>query len=228
MDGYDPERKIGLVMDEWGTWHPPVEGRNPGSAVAAEHLRDALVAASTLDVFNSRPTRLIMGNIAQTINVLQALCWCRSDRWSTRPPTTSIDLYQPHKGATAVRCIAQAESVSDGGAAKDHCRRMYLDKSAFALKAVQGSASVKDGALCVTACNTHPSQPVELEIDLVGARLDSAEVVRLAADDIHAHNTFERPEQVKLSAPEIVSAKGNTLRVAMPAASIVRVMGKLA
>ncbi len=227
MDAYDPERKINLIVDEWGTWHP-VETGKPNSGLYQQNtIRDACVAALTFDVFNNHADKIFMANMAQLINVLQSLLLVQEDRCVKTPTYHAFDLYRPHRGATAVRCIAQSETVSDGGAAKEHCRRMSLDKGAFGLKAVQGSASVKDGRLCVTACNTHPSQAVEVQIDLLGARLDVVDVVRLAADDIHAHNTFEHPDRVRLSAPETATARGGSLRIAMPAGSIIRVSGAL-
>ena len=227
MDQFDPERKISLIIDEWGTWHP-VEAGKPNSGLYQQNtIRDACVAALSFDVFNNHADKIFMANMAQLINVLQSLLLVQEDRCIKTPTYHVWDLYQPHKGATAVRCVAETEMISDGGEAKEFCRRMYLDKSGFGLRAVQGSASVKDSRLCVTACNTHPTQPVELEIRLVGAALPQAEVVRLAADDIHAHNTFDQPERVTLSAPELVEGRDRTLRVLMPAASIVRAQGAL-
>ena len=227
MDEFDPERKISLIVDEWGTWHP-VETGKPNSGLYQQNtIRDACVAALTFDVFNNHADKIFMANMAQLINVLQSLLLVQEDRCVKTPTYHVWDLYQPHKSATAVRCVCQSETISDGGEAREFCRRMYLDKGAAVLRAVQGSASVKDGRLCVTACNTHPTQPVELELNLAGATLGKVEVVRLAADDIHAHNTFERPDHVTLSAPETITAKGGMVRVTMPAGSIARVMGLL-
>jgi alpha-N-arabinofuranosidase len=190
-------------------------------------MRDACVAALTLDIFHNHADIIYMANIAQLINVLQALLLVQEDRCITTPTYCVYDLYHPHKNAQAVRFVSQAETICDGGAAAERCSAQYVDKRPFALQAVQGSASVRDGQLCVTVCNTHPLQPIELEVDLVGGRLDEVEVVKLVADDIHAHNTFHDPTTVCLGRPEFVNTKGSTLRLLFPAASILRLTGKL-
>jgi alpha-L-arabinofuranosidase len=229
MDEYDPERKIKLLMDEWGTWHPVEKGKPAGGLYQQNTIRDAGVAALTLDVFHNHADKLYMANIAQLINVLQTLLLVAEDRCVKTPTYHVFDLYRPHKGATAVRFLTAAEAVSDGEASARTCRSCYVDHRAFSLRAAHGSASVRDGVLCVTAVNTHPTEPIELEIDIHQGRLAEAEVVTLAADDIHAHNTFGRPDAVILSAPAQSAARaGEPLRVPMPAASVVRVVGKLA
>jgi len=73
MDEFDPDRRVGLIVDEWGTWHPPAPGQEPQFLWQQNTLRDALVAALSLDIFNRHADKVIMGNIAQTINVLQAM-----------------------------------------------------------------------------------------------------------------------------------------------------------
>ena len=92
---------------------------------------------------------------------------------------------------------------------------------------MQGSASVQDGNLCVTAVNSHPTQAVELELDVRQATLGTMELTTLAADDIHAHNTFAQPDAVRPSAPSTVQADGSRVRVTLPAAAVVRLMGRL-
>ena len=104
---------------------------------------------------------------------------------------------------------------------------LYLDKSKFTLKALEGSASTNDGTLCVTACNTHPTESFTLELETRGANIDEAEVVILKGEDYLSHNTFENPSVVTLSDPIVVNARDGLLHIDMPAASIARVMGKL-
>ena len=227
MDEFDPERKIGLIFDEWGAWHPVEPGKPRGGLYQQNTVRDACVAALTLDVFHNHADKLYMANVAQLINVLQSLLLVEEDRCLKTPTYHVFDLYRPHKGARAVRLISEAETVSDGGAARDQCRACYLDKRPFALRAVQGSASVRDGKLCVTAVNSHPTQAVELELEVRQARLETLEVVTLAADDIHAHNTFARPDVVRLSKPATVQADGPRVRVPLPPGGVVRLRGPL-
>jgi len=227
MDAYGSERKIRLILDDWGTWHPVEKGK-PGSGLYQQNtIRDACVAALTLDVFHNHADKLYMGNIAQLINVLQALLLVEEDRCIKTPTYHVFDLYRPHKGATAVRFLSGADAVSDGEGAAAHCRGCYIDRQPFALRAVHGSASVRDGMLCVTAVNTHPTEPVELKLDIHRGRLEEAEVVTLSTDDIHAHNTFRDPERVKLSTPATVAVGNDAPCLTLPPASVVRVQGRL-
>jgi alpha-N-arabinofuranosidase len=127
-----------------------------------------------------------------------------------------------------VRVLSAGESISDGGSFAQTCKDCYLDKgSAFSLKALEGSASVKDGTLCVTACNTHPTEPAEMELEIRGGKVREAKVVTLAGKDFLALNTFERANAVKLSKAVTVEAKGKLLRIVMPPGSVVRAMGKV-
>jgi alpha-N-arabinofuranosidase len=208
MDGYDPERKIGLVMDEWGTWHPPVEGRNPSFLWQQNTLRDALVAASTLDIFNRLADKLVMGNIAQAINVLQALILTEGDKMITTPTYHVYDLYQGHQGGASVRARFEAPEVSFGPADKPG-RIFGLD----------GSASVKDGVLTLSVVNPHISEAVEAELALRGGQARSAQARVLAHADIHAHNTFDVPTVVTpVSVP--AKAQGSAWTHVFPPASV--------
>jgi alpha-L-arabinofuranosidase len=227
MDEHDPERKIKLLLDEWGAWHPVEKGKQPRSLYQQNTMRDACVAALSLDVFHNQAEKLVMANIAQLINVLQAVLLVEGDRCIKTPTFHVFDLYRPHKGAQAVRFVTYADEVTDGGAAAHWCRTRYLERGRFALRAVHGSASVREGALCVTAVNTHPNAEVELEVELHRARWEEVEAVALIADDIHAHNTFQEPDVVKLSERRTLTARGGHLRVPMPPGSVVRLIGWL-
>lgn len=227
MDEYDPQRNIKLLLDEWGAWHVVEKGKPVGGLYQQNTMRDAQVAALTLDVFNNHADKIYMANIAQMINVLQSLLLVHEGQCIKTPTYHVFDLYRPHKGANAVRFLTAGESLYDGGPSAGHCRAQYIDKSRFTLKALEGSASVKDGVLCVTVCNTHPAEPVELELEMRGGKLAEANVVTLAGANMLALNTFETPDAVKLSRSAVVKASGDLLRVEMPAGSIVRVMGKV-
>ncbi len=227
MDEYDPERKSKLIVDEWGTWHPVEQGKPQGGLYQQNTLRDACVAALTLDVFHNHADKVYMANIAQLINVLQALLLVEEDRCIQTPTYHVFELYQAHRGAQAVRFLTEAETVSDGEVAAEECRACFIDKQPFALQAVHGSASIRDNMLCVTVVNTHPTQPVDLDLELHRGRLSTVEVVTLAADDIHAHNTFEHPDILKLSAPMTLHVQGEHVRVALAAGSVTRIMGQL-
>ena len=128
MDGYDPERRIGLIVDEWGTWHPPESGRERRFLWQQNTLRDALVAALSLDIFNRHADKVVMGNIAQTINVLQAMILTEEEKMLVTPTGHVYGMYAPHQGARSLRTSFEAKSIS------------FDDQSLFGLA---GSASLK-------------------------------------------------------------------------------------
>ena len=228
MDAFDPERHIKLFLDEWGTWHPVQAGKPERGLYQQNTMRDALVAALTLGVFNHHADKLHMANVAQMVNVLQALLLTEGDQCIKTPTYHVFDLYRPHRGATAVRLVTESESISDGGPSAEDCRKCYLDTDAdITLKVLEASASIRDGVICVTVCNAHPSEPIEMELAVRGATLGDVEIVTLTGADYLAHNTFDRPEAVTLSSPQTVQAKGDTVRIDLPPASVVRIMGQL-
>ena len=183
MDGFDPQRKIGLICDEWGTWHPPTPGHHPRHLWQQNTLRDALVAAATLDIFNRQADKIIMGNIAQTINVLQAMILTDGPRMLTTPTYHVYDMYQSHQGGTSVRASFEADEITFSSDGKEQ-----------QLFGLNGSASIKDGVLTLSVVNPHASQPVEASVQLRGGVASTASVTTLVSDDLHAHNTFEQPD----------------------------------
>ncbi len=185
MDGFDPERKIGLIVDEWGTWHPATPGHNPHHLWQQNTQRDALVAAATLDIFNRHADKVVMGNIAQTINVLQALILTDGGRMVTTPTYHVYDMYQSHQGGTGVRAYFEAEEIAfrDGS---DEQRIFGL----------AGSASLRGNTLTLSVVNPHVSEPAEAILTLRDGRAQGATVSVLAAGDIHACNTYDAPHAV--------------------------------
>src|SRR5262249_5780239 len=136
LDSFDPERRIGLIVDEWGTWHAPAPGRNPAFLWQQNTLRDALVAALSLDIFNRQADKLVMANIAQTINVLQALFLVEGDRVVTTPTGYVYEMYAGHQGAELLRTYIETDSLEFSAAGKVH-----------KLPGLMGSASSRDQVL---------------------------------------------------------------------------------
>ncbi|MDB5172519.1 MAG: alpha-L-arabinofuranosidase domain protein [Phycisphaerales bacterium] len=181
MDAADPQRKIGLVVDEWGTWHFPTPGRNPLHLWQQNTLRDALAAAITLDVFHRHADKLVIANIAQMVNVLQALVLTRGDRMVLTPTYHVFDLYQAHRGGRSLRTTFDAPPIAF--AAGDERRQVA---------GLSGSASMKGDVLTLTVVNPHASFPQEAAVRLTGgASIVEATTSVLTHEDLTAHNTFE-------------------------------------
>jgi len=190
MDGFDPLRRVGLIIDEWGTWHPPSPGHHPRHLWQQNTMRDALVAALTLDTFNRHADKVVMANIAQTVNVLQAMILTDGPRMLTTPTYHVYEMYRHHQGGRSLRLAVDSPEVTAEG-----------PDGPLALPALSGSASLRDNVLTVSIVNIHAEQPVQADISFRSANGGpgpaSAGVYTLRHEDIHAHNTFEEPDLVR-------------------------------
>ncbi len=155
MDKYDPAKRVGLIVDEWGCWHDVEPGTNPGFLYQQNTMRDAMVAALTLDIFNKHCDRVVMANLAQTINVLQSVILTEGDRMVLTPTYHVFDLYKAHQDAQEIDCHVDAGHVGEGE---------------WTLPQVTASASVKDGITTVTLANLSCDVPVELTIEGMAAQ----------------------------------------------------------
>lgn len=212
LDAFDPERKIGLIVDEWGTWHPPTSGRNPSFLYQQNTMRDALVAALTLNIFHNHADKVVMSNIAQTINVLQALILTDGDKMLQTPTFHVYDLFRPHKGGIALRTLVECDAIdcTVGGKAQK-------------LNNLSASASQKAGTITLTLVNTDAETPLETKVEIIGAVVTGAERKEIQALEggIHAHNTFDAANNVHLSATVGIDLPLQTITLAP--ASVTRI-----
>jgi alpha-N-arabinofuranosidase len=212
LDQFDPERKIGLIVDEWGTWHLPTPGRNPAHLWQQSTLRDALVAALTLDIFNRNADKLVMANIAQTVNVLQSMLLTQDDKMILTPTYHVFELYRSHQGARSLPTTFDAPPVSF--AVGDEKRQ---------LPGLAGSASLKADLLTLSVVNPHASLPTEAAIDIQGGSLRNVTISVLTHADLTAHNTFESPQTLR---PQTQAAELQDRHV-FPPASVSVIRGRL-
>ncbi|MBE1445262.1 alpha-N-arabinofuranosidase [Paenibacillus sp. OAS669] len=186
MDKYDPEKRVGLIVDEWGTWFDPEPGTNPGFLYQQNTLRDALVAGVTLNIFNNHCDRVHMANIAQTVNVLQAMLLTEGGSMIKTPSYHVFELYKEHQGAELLELnITEQTSYSFDG---------------VSLPQVSTSASKgTDGRTRITLCNIHPEQEAQVELELRGLKSTPGKVSGriVTAEKMQAHNTFAEPDRVR-------------------------------
>jgi len=208
MDAYDPERKVKLIVDEWGTWHPVEKGTRPRFLYQQNTLRDALVAATTLDIFNRHADKVYMANIAQTINVLQAMILTREEAMLLTPTYHVYEMYVPHQGATAVRTVVESDQVSYNVAGEGK-----------AIPAVSGSASLAKDTLFLTLTNCQADAETEVELDLLGGAAARSGTARVLSGEIHAHNTFDAPDAVQPQAAQM-QVEGPSFTLLLPPASV--------
>jgi len=207
MDRHDREKRVGMMVDEWGTWHDVEPGTNPGFLYQQNTLRDALVAALSLNVFNRHADRVRMSNIAQMINVLQAVILTDKEKMLLTPTFHVYELFTVHHDATLLPVQLVTPDYVFGDAR---------------IPAVNASASKdKQGRIHVTLCNLDPNQPVELRCDLNGAAALSVTGRVLTAATMQAHNTFEQPTAIQTADFTGAKVDGGSLSATLPAKSVV-------
>jgi alpha-N-arabinofuranosidase len=198
MDKYDPGKKIGLYVDEWGTWYDQEAGSHPGFLYQQNSLRDAQVAALSLNIFQRHSDRVKGANIAQMINVLQAMILTDKDKMVLTPTYHVFDMYQAFMGATPYPATVSGPTYKEGVP--------MLDVSA---------ARGKDGKLYLAMVNTDPTHAVQVITNLTG----TAHGRVLTAFAMDAHNSFEAPGMVRPVAISGTSA-GGKLSFDLPAKSV--------
>jgi len=207
MDRYDPQKRIWLIVGEWGTWHSTEPGTNPRFLYQQNALRDALVASVSLDVFNRHADRVKMANIAQTINVLQAMILTQGPQMILTPTYHVFEMYTVHHDATRLPLTYEAGSYE------------FENRS---IPAITASASRdRAGKVHITMSNLDPNQPRTVRTTLDGARLSRVAGRILTADKMDAHNTFEQPTALQPVVFNGARLSGNTLNIDLPAKSIV-------
>ncbi len=207
MDKYDPLKRVALDVDEWGTWYKVEPGTNPGFLYQQNTMRDAVAAACNLNIFNNHCDRVRMTNIAQVVNVLQAMILTKGDKMILTPTYWVYDLYKVHQDAMMVPVnVSSSKYVFDGDS----------------LSAVNCSASIDTtGKLHISLCNIDPdvSESVDLSLESYDAGKITGKV--LTAKKMNAHNTFENPDEVKPEDFDGFKLNGNNLNVNMPPMSVV-------
>lgn len=207
MDQYDPENRIWLIAGEWGTWHTSEEGSTPGFLYQQNALRDAISAAVTLNIFNTHAERVRMANIAQTINVLQAMILTDGEDMLLTPTYHVFDFYKVHHDATLLPI---------------HFEPGEYELDGQSIDAVSVSASEdSDGRIHITLANMDPHNSKSVSTVLRGAEVSEVTGRILTAEAMNAHNTFEQPEHVSPGIFNGAALSDSGLTVELPAKSVV-------
>jgi alpha-N-arabinofuranosidase len=205
MDKYDPKKKVGLVVDEWGVWLQPMAGTPPLNLKQQNSLRDAILASLNLDMFARHADRVRMTNIAQMVNVLQSMILTDGDRMLLTPTYYVYKMYTPFQDATLVPITLDAGEFKVG------------DVTLPQLDGV--AARGKDGKLWIALTNMDPDKAADVSANLGGASAKAAAGETLTAPRIDSINSFDRPNVV---VPQPVSAKvvGGRLTLRLPPKSV--------
>ena len=207
MDRYDPDKRVALIVDEWGSWYDVEPGTDPAFLYQQNTLRDALVAGLTLNIFNNHADRIRMANLAQTVNVLQALILTDGPSMITTPTYHVFDLYQVHQDALLLPCSLSPD------------RYTFNDKQ---LPQVSISASrTSDEEIHLTACNVDPSREAELHCEVRNTLVAAVTGTVLSAKEMGAHNTFQDPERVRpVPFEEEIQVQAESVTVVLPPMSV--------
>jgi alpha-N-arabinofuranosidase len=207
MDKYDPRNRVALVVDEWGTWWDVEPGTNPGFLYQQNALRDAFVAALSLNHFNERCRRIKMANIAQTVNVLQAMVLTSGEKMILTPTYHVFEMYSVHQDATLLPLDLDSDYSYEFGDEK--------------LEALSASASRDpEGTLHISLVNIDPVQAADVSIEIRGKEVSAVTGRILTAPELNSHNTFEQPDQVKPVPFREVKLSKQMLSLKLPAKSI--------
>ena len=207
MDKYDPKKRVGLMVDEWGTWYDREPGRDMGALYQQNTLRDAIVAGINLNIFNRHADRVRMANIAQMVNVLQAMILTDKEKMVLTPTYHVFRMYRVHQGATLIPTDVNAPEYR-------------LDQTTVPSLHISASRD-NEGRLHVSIVNLDPNRGAEIATTIDGAAVKSVTGEVLTAGAMNAMNTFENREVVKPSPFSALKLNGAQLNLTVPAKSVV-------
>ena len=210
MNRYDPAHRVGLVVDEWGTWYDVEPGTNPGFLYQQNTMRDAVVAAATLNIFNACSDRVVMANLAQTVNVLQAVIQTDGPKMLLTPTYHVFDLYKAHQGAALADSFIEQE---------------YMDFDGQLIPKLSASASINaTGELNITAANLSLSEAAPVDCEVAGMDMAAASA-RLLTGQVGACNTFKQPDAITIEDTE-AKLSGGRLYFTIPPNSVIHVSAR--
>ena len=207
MDRYDPEKKVALVVDEWGGWYDVEPGTNPGFLYQQNTMRDAMIAGVTLNVFHNHCDRVRMANLAQTINVLQAVILTDEEKMILTPTYHVMEMFNVHQDATMLPVVVNSSEY------------VFNNQK---LQAISASASRDaNGVTHVSLVNIDANKAQDITLDLRGSKFSTVTGKILSSPKMQDHNTFENPDKIKPASFKGITLNGNSLKGKIPPFSVV-------
>lgn len=209
MDKYDPRKRVAFCVDEWGAWYDVEPGTNPGFLYQQNTLRDALLCATTMNIFHKHSDRVRMANIAQMVNVLQAIVLTKDDKMVLTPTYHIYNMYKVHQEATNLPIELLSPSYSVG---------------TRNLPALNVSAS-KDanGVIHVSIVNLDPKNAISTNCSLGQVAVKSVNGQIVTAADLATFNSFEKPNEVVMTDFKGAKYKDGVLSLTIPAKSVITI-----
>ena len=211
MDKYDTEKKVDLIVDEWGGWYNVEEGTNPGFLYQQNTMRDAMIAGMVLNIFNNHADRVKMANLAQTVNVLQAVILTKEEKMILTPTYHVMKMYNVHHDAKLLPLTFESPKYTYNGES---------------LPAITASASLdQNDAVNISLVNIDSKKSNKVSIDLAELKVKKIEAMILKSGKLQDHNTFENPENIKPVEFKSYQFKQGKLDIELPPFSVVMIKG---
>ena len=208
MDKTDPTKRVGMVVDEWGAWYDQEPGSQPGFLYQQNTLRDAIVAALNFHIFQRHADRVVMANLAQMVNVLQAVILTDKEKMLRTPTYWVFEMFKVHQGGTTLPVELRSPDYVYG-------------QGTIPMVSASATRAADRSAVHLSLANTSPSQAVTLTVKLAGVSPKAASGRLLTATAMNTHNTFAAPDAVKPVNFDGATIKGDSLEVRLPAKSVV-------
>ncbi|RRQ49172.1 alpha-N-arabinofuranosidase [Maribacter algicola] len=211
MDKYDKEKKVDLIVDEWGGWYEVAEGTNPGFLYQQNTMRDAMIAGMNLNIFNNHADRVKMANLAQTVNVLQAVILTDKEKMILTPTYHVMNMFKVHQDAKLIPLSFESPEYTFNGES---------------LPAVNASASMDDAGrmhLSIVNIDAHKENIVTIDLNTLGIKKITGRI--LMSDKLQDHNTFDNPNKIEPKEYKDFTFKKGVLEIELPAFSVIVLEG---
>ncbi|MCM1114452.1 MAG: alpha-N-arabinofuranosidase [Clostridium sp.] len=209
MDSVNPQKWVKLIVDEWGTWYDVEPGTNPGFLYQQNTMRDAIVAGLTLNIFNKHADRIMMANIAQTVNVLQAVILTDAEKMVLTPTYYVFKMYKEHQNNTLLGSYITTENIESKDA-----------KRSFP-QLIESASMDENGTIYSTITNTSASKKSKIKCQVADRKVNSIKA-EIITGDIHDKNDFENSDAVKINAFTDFKKIKDGFTAVLPPCSIVK------
>ncbi|MBO5037001.1 MAG: alpha-N-arabinofuranosidase [Clostridia bacterium] len=210
MNRYDPDKRIGLIVDEWGMWHKVEEGTNPGFLYQQSSMRDAIVAGLNLNIFNKHSDRVHMANIAQAINVLQAVALTDGEDMLLTPTYYVFKMFKDHQENTLLGSYITTK---------------YIDQEGKVPALIESASINADGDIVATIVNTSITESSEIQCQIADREVKSA-VAEILTGEAHAHNSFEDKNEVYTKEFTDITLLNDGFKLTLSPCSVIKVIVK--
>ncbi|KKM80314.1 hypothetical protein LCGC14_1341110 [marine sediment metagenome] len=211
MDKYDEDKKVDLIVDEWGGWYEVAEDSNPGFLYQQNTMRDAMIAGMNLNIFNNHADRVKMANLAQAVNVLQAVILTEEEKMILTPTYHVMNMYKVHQDATLIPLSFDSPMYK------------FEDESLPSLTVSASKDETEKVHISFTNIDTKNANSVSIDLNELGLKNMTGSI--LSSANLQDHNTFENPNAIVPKGFTNFKFKKGLLEVEVPPFSVLVLEG---